>query len=394
VANQSSSKGLTITLCLLATAISSVGMDAYLPALPLVQNYYNVSSYQVQSTVVTYLIGFGVGSLIFGPFSDRFGRKPTLIVGLSGFILFSIMLPFCQNIDQMLFLRFLQGIMVGAPGVITKSIIVDIYHDLLSRIRYMTYIATAWGSGIVIAPLIGSYIINFWGWQAPFYFMAVYAFVVLTILLFIPETLKSPTNINISQWAKNGIEILSNKNFIVFTLYCVLLYSLMSIGNVLLPFIIQSTLHFSTIEYGRIIIIISAGWFSGNLLNRLLLKWIPVKRLLILAFFLLIFLATAMVVTSLFITNISLLVIFSCFILMCGGICYPNCLGIIMGQNSHISGSVSSLATFFIFAFSGLTGAISGYFPYTSMLPLACGYLIFSVLLTILFFIFVRKIKL
>ena len=150
-------------------SIVALAIDAVLPALTdigLAINTPDPTEHQLLITMI--FLGLGVGQLFFGPLSDSYGRKPIVYLGFALFFVASIICVLAPNLELMLFGRVLQGIALSAPRTMSISIIRDTYRgDYMARV--MSFVTAFFILVPVVAPLIGKWILDVFGWRAIFY---------------------------------------------------------------------------------------------------------------------------------------------------------------------------------------------------------------------------------
>lgn len=165
------------------------------------------------------LLSFSLGQPIVGAFSDSYGRKPVLIVGLMIFLLGSILAAFTDSLTTLYAARFIQGFGITSTAIMLKAIAADCFSGL-ELVKVMTYALTAYGVGPIIAPVVGAYLANFFDWHANFIALAVYALVLLVLI----TTSFKETNQNIQKLSfktvlANNWAVLKHKQFL-FTFIC------------------------------------------------------------------------------------------------------------------------------------------------------------------------------
>lgn len=173
-------------------AVAPISTDMYLPALPAIADHFSVTDGDVQLTLSIYLIGFGVGQLIFGPLSDRFGRRPTLIGGLVLFLVTSIVCLMSTNIHMLITARFFQAIGASAGGAVGRAVVRDI-HGPKDAARMLAHMGSAMATAPLIAPLIGGQLTANFGWQSNFLTLAAVAIALLLLtVVMLPESHGQP----------------------------------------------------------------------------------------------------------------------------------------------------------------------------------------------------------
>ncbi len=186
--NRSRATPLVLTLLV---AFGAVSTDLYLAGLPAIVQEFNSTPAQGQLTVSIFMLGFGCGQLCYGPFSDYYGRLPLLKIGLTFYVLASLLCWLAASMEMLLVARLLQGVAAASGPVVARAIVVDTYkHN--DAIRVMGYLASAMAIVPAIAPIIGSVLLHWFSWHSHFIALALFATVgLLGVLLVLEET--SPT---------------------------------------------------------------------------------------------------------------------------------------------------------------------------------------------------------
>jgi MFS transporter, DHA1 family, multidrug resistance protein len=170
------------------TALGPFTVDLYLPALPQLQDELQTSVSAVQLTLSATLIGFAVGQLIVGPWSDKVGRRIPLIVATAIHITTSLAIIVAPNIEILGLLRLLQGAGAAGGGVVAVAMVRDLFGGL-PLVRMLARLAAVNGLAPVLAPLIGAQFLLITDWRGIFVFLAAYGlFVILAAIFFLVET--------------------------------------------------------------------------------------------------------------------------------------------------------------------------------------------------------------
>ncbi len=151
----------------LLQATAPVSIDLYLPAMPEMERVFGVSAAAIQVTMVTYLAGFALGQLLYGPVTDRFGRKPPLYFSLALFAISSAACAIAPSVGRIAFLRLFQAIGACGGSVVARAIVRDLFPPLELR-RVFSMLILVLGVSPVLAPLLGSYLLLWFGWKAAF----------------------------------------------------------------------------------------------------------------------------------------------------------------------------------------------------------------------------------
>jgi DHA1 family bicyclomycin/chloramphenicol resistance-like MFS transporter len=173
---------LTIAVVEMATAI-------YTPSLPAVAQHFQISEAIVQWTVSINLFGLALSGPIYGPWSDCYGRRIVLRVGMGLFLLGSLFSWVAQSIEMFLVMRFLQGLGAGVAVVVAFAVVRDLFDEKKSA-QILSYMGMAIALSPGFAPVVGSYIAHHFGWKSCFGVVSVTAFsIVLMLFFWMPETL-------------------------------------------------------------------------------------------------------------------------------------------------------------------------------------------------------------
>jgi len=254
--------------------------DIYLPSYPFIQQSLHTSISQVQLTLPIFLIGYASSQLFLGTISDRYGRRPVMIFGMTLFVLGSIGCVFAPNISILLISRLLQGLGGGASGAIGRACLRDRYSGRDFG-RIIAWIAFGWAIIPLVAPVIGSYIQHLLGWRYNFVFLLLLSVLCWCTAVFaLPETLQHPVqSIRLRPLAKMFVTLFSTP---VFTLNALCMSGTQAIENafsVTAPFLLQKGYHLSVITYGWIIFIVTASFLTGSVINNYLLRFFSSHRL-------------------------------------------------------------------------------------------------------------------
>lgn len=182
MAGPQASLPLTLLLGVLL-ALTALGMDMYLPAVPVLAQAFDAGAGPAQLTVTTYLAGLALGQLSWGPASDRYGRRPVLLAGLVLFLASSAYVPFAADIQEVVLMRFAQGIGASAGPVVARSIVRDLYAREQAA-HLLARMTAVFGIVPLTAPLIGGQAVTLSGWPALFWVFAGIAVLLLVAVAF------------------------------------------------------------------------------------------------------------------------------------------------------------------------------------------------------------------
>ncbi len=225
----------------LLTATGPLCTDFYLPALPEIAAQFDTTTTLTQLSLTSALAGLGLGQLIFGPISDRTGRKAPLIFSLMLFVAASVLCAITHDIYALTGWRFLQGLAGAGGSVLARAIARDNYQGTVLT-HFFALLMTVNGIAPVFSPVLGGYLASRFDWRMLFWVMAATGIVLaLVSLLFVRESLQKPEkHTSLLNTAKS---VIRNRQFI----RCCLIQAFMMAG--LFSYIGSSSFVFQT-EYG------------------------------------------------------------------------------------------------------------------------------------------------
>ncbi|CAM3329390.1 Inner membrane transport protein YdhC [Klebsiella spallanzanii] len=184
---QQPGKGFLVWLAGLSV-LGFLATDMYLPAFAAMQQDLNTSAASVSASLSLFLAGFAIGQLFWGPVSDRYGRKPVLLSGLIIFAIGCLGMLWVRDATLMLALRFIQALGVCAAAVTWQAMVTD-YYPAQKTNRIFAAIMPLVGLSPALAPLLGSWLLVHFEWQA--IFAVLFA---ITLLLMLPALRLKPAN--------------------------------------------------------------------------------------------------------------------------------------------------------------------------------------------------------
>ncbi len=200
------------------TAFAPLSIDMYLPALPALETYFHATEGAVQLTLAMFMVGFSLGQTLYGPLTDRFGRKPPLYIGMIVYTLSSGACALATSVGMLTTLRLLQSLGACAGSVISRAMVRDLFPPEETRRVYSALILVM-GVSPLLAPLFGAYMLLWFSWKAIFLsVMAVGALATLGMFLRLPETLPSARPISFGYILSTYGALLKDRAFLGATL--------------------------------------------------------------------------------------------------------------------------------------------------------------------------------
>lgn len=262
---------LILLLGILA-AIGPFTIDTYLPAFGQIASDFGTDEQHVAFTLTSYFAGIAVGQLFYGPIVDKYGRKRPLIIGLSIYVLASIGCALSGGIGQLILFRLLQALGGCVGMVATNAIISDVY-DKQDRAKAFSSLMLVMGVAPLVAPSVGSLLLDRANWQFIFYFLSIFASLVILMLLFwLPETSvhmhRRP--LHFKKISKEYWTILRNRTFLTYTLAGSLAMSILFAYISSASFLFQTLYQLDKATFSIIFAVVATGLISGSSLNGLL----------------------------------------------------------------------------------------------------------------------------
>ncbi|EGE1306924.1 purine nucleoside transporter PunC [Escherichia coli] len=194
------------------TGLSVLGflaIDMYLPAFAAIQADLQTPASAVSASLSLFLAGFAAAQLLWGPLSDRYGRKPVLLIGLTIFALGSLGMLWVENAATLLVLRFVQAVGVCAAAVIWQALVTDYYPSQKVN-RIFATIMPLVGLSPALAPLLGSWLLVHFSWQAIFATLFAITVVLILPIFWLKPTTKARNN---SQDGLTFTDLLRSKTY-------------------------------------------------------------------------------------------------------------------------------------------------------------------------------------
>ena len=369
-----------ILLLALLTALGPVSIDMYLPALPQMAHDFGVSTQMIANTLPAYFLGLAVGQLIYGPVSDRIGRKPPLYFGLSLYVIASIACVFASHEWMLIVSRIFQAL-GGCVGVVIARAAIRDRLDMQGSAQAFSSMMIVMSIAPIVAPMLGGLILTFFHWQMIFVCLAVIGVICwLCIHFFFTESLTVERRLKLSVYQVTTLyaAILKDDSFRVPMMAGCLT------GAALFCYISSASAVFmgqyglSQQQFSYAFAMIAGGIILMSSLNKHLNTRLGVLQRLRLGGAIQ-YVGTLIILTAGLMTHAPLaLLMFGLFLAVSGiGFTSPNAMALAMSKQAARAGTASAIMGSMQFSFGLLGGIILNFLPWKSSLNMGALMLIF-----------------
>ena len=279
------SNHLVVMILALLLGLQAITTDLYLPALPALGEGFGASMAEAQLTLTAPLLAFGLSQLVWGPLSDRFGRRPVLLWGLGGYTLASIVTVFAPSIAWLIVGRMVQGAAMGAGVMCARALVRDLYEPVAGA-QAMSRGLTGLGLIACFSAPLGGLLSDLFGWRAALLALALFgAITLLLVALRFKETLahKNLKALQPGPLLRRCLEIARNPTFVAFTVLSVTSFGGLFTFLAASPFVMIKVLGYSKTQFGLMMFSMSLAYIGGTLFCRWLLPRVGVRRAVSLA---------------------------------------------------------------------------------------------------------------
>ncbi|EFP8030642.1 multidrug efflux MFS transporter Bcr [Escherichia coli] len=351
---QHSSFAIVFILGLLAM-LMPLSIDMYLPALPVISAQFGVSAGSTQMTLSTYILGFALGQLIYGPMADSFGRKPVVLGGTLVFAAAAVACALAQTIDQLIVMRFFHGLAAAAASVVINALMRDIYpKEEFSRM--MSFVMLVWLS-----------------WHYIFWILALAAILASAMIFFlIKETLpperRQPFHIRTT--IGNFAALFRHKRVLSYMLASGFsfagMFSFLSAG----PFVYIEINHVAPENFGYYFALNIVFLFVMTIFNSRFVRRIGALNMFRSGLWIQFIMAAWMVISAPLGLGFWSLVVGVAAFVGCVSMVSSNAMAVILDEFPHMAGTASSLAGTFRFGIGAIVGALLSLATFNSAWPM------------------------
>lgn len=268
-----------VTGCLMLQPLST---DLYLASLPNLASDFATTPAAVQQTLSLFVFGFGTAQLISGPMSDRYGRRPVLIGGLSLYLLAGLACALAPSLDMLVAARFAQAIGCCTAVVVARAIVRDAYSPI-DGAHVMAKASSLLALAPILGPILGGYLQVTFGWRAAFVALALAGLVVwIAALRRMKESngQLNPEAMRPGRLVATYLDVVRTPAFWAYALPGAISYASIFVFISGTPFVLIKVLGVPTQYYGYLFAFGVCGYLGGTLICRRLLSKIGVARVL------------------------------------------------------------------------------------------------------------------
>jgi|SRR5690606_21812777 len=271
-----------IAILVAVSAIGPLALNIFLPSIPSLARYYQVDYGTIQLTFTLYLVGLAVSQLFYGPLSDRFGRRPLLLGGLALFVVASTICALAPPLELLVVARILQAVGGCSGIVLSRAIVRDLYgrDKAASMIGYITM---AWVLAPMMAPSLGGLLDVHFGWEASFFVVAAAGLLAfLAGLRWLHETnVREGSAGSPLELVRGFGKLLGSLRYLGYALPTAFTSAVFFSFLAGAPYLTIEVMQLSPVTYGLWFILVSLGYFLGNLASGRFSERVGVDRMIL-----------------------------------------------------------------------------------------------------------------
>ncbi|MCM1309581.1 MAG: multidrug effflux MFS transporter [Bacteroides sp.] len=259
--------GFLVFYLVLLSALGSFVNDMFTPALPAMRHFFDCSVPTVQMGLTAGMCGLGLGQIILGPVSDKYGRKPVLVASIAVFVIAAVISIFSPTIHFFIWCRFFQGLGVSGGYFLARTIPADLFGGR-QLAKIMALVGAINGFAPASAPVLGGVVADTWGWRGIFVCLTAFAVIVLCLAPKMKESLPTQRRTQGSLWRSFGgfKVLLKNRPFMIHSCFKGVALGMLFAYISATPFILQEHYGYSQTGYGLIVGINSLFAAAGSML--------------------------------------------------------------------------------------------------------------------------------
>ncbi|KHT63103.1 major facilitator transporter [Photobacterium gaetbulicola] len=266
-------------LIIILAAVGQMTQTMYVPSIPAMSDFFSVKSAYLQAVMAAYLIPYGMSQFIYGPLSDRVGRRPVIIAGMIIFIVGSIAALLAPSFEWFLVATFIQGMGTGCSGAMCRTVTRDCFDgEQLHRANSLVSMGVIFSP--LIAPVLGGYLSSTFDWQASYWFLLVFGTLVTVAMMFMfTETLPKESRRNERVWVSYRY-VLGNRRFQGYVLCLIATFAGIAVFEAAAGVLLGSVLKLDPKTVSLLFILPLPGYLMGSWLSAVLAKQIGNTRVM------------------------------------------------------------------------------------------------------------------
>jgi len=363
-----------IILLVLGTliALGPFSIDAYLPGFESIAQDFNTTISQIGITLTSYFIGISIGQLAYGPIMDKFGRKKPLLIGLAMYLLSALSCMYSPNLEWLIVSRFFLAAGAAAGMVAAKAIVRDIFpvNEVAGAISVLMLIM---GGAPIIAPTVGSFIIDSFGWKMIFLFLAIFSgLMIISVTRFLPESIVPDRKVDLKpkQVAIKYFGILTHPKFSSFAFAGSFAIGAMFAYISNAPKLFMGNFDLSQKEFGILFGLNAGGLILGSQINRLFLRKFSTLQITLFNSIILVILSLIFLISSIFEFGFIPTVVLLFLMLFLLGFQNPNTTALSLEPFEKKAGRASALIGSLKMILGAFTSFLISLFHTSSSIPL------------------------
>lgn len=376
----------------LLAMLMPLSIDMYLPALPVISAQFGVPAGSAQMTLSTYILGFALGQLFYGPMADSFGRKPVILGGTLIFAGAAVACAQAQTIDQLIVMRFFHGLAAAAASVVINALMRDIYpKEEFSRM--MSFVMLVTTIAPLVAPMAGGAVLVWFSWHVIFWILALAALLASAmIFFFIDETLPAERRqkFHIRTTMGNFASLFRHKRVLSYMLASGFsfagMFSFLSAG----PFVYIELNHVSPQHFGYYFALNIVFLFIMTIINSRFVRRVGALNMFRAGLWIQFVMAIWLVLSAFSGVGFWALVVGVAAFVGCVSMVSSNAMAVILDEFPHMAGTASSLAGTFRFGIGAIVGALLSMATFNTAWPMLWA-MAFCATSSILFYLYASR---
>lgn len=355
-------------------AFAPLSIDMYLPSMPLLEKVFGATTAQVQITLVTFLLGYALGQALYGPITDRFGRKPPLYVSLALFVVSSVACALSTSVTVLAVFRLLQAIGACGGAVVSRAMVRDLFPPVELR-KIFSMLVLVLGVSPLISPFIGGYLLVWFGWKSIFYTQASLGALTLVAMHFRLGESLAPENVrplHMEHVISTYAQLLRDRTFLGASLVCGFSSAGMFAYIASAPFVFINIYKLPPQQFGWLFGVIAAGLIGASQVNGRMSHNIALWKVLRIANIVQLVAGFAVLATASTGLGGMIGIFAPVFVYMCAtGFVFPNGSAIAMMRHGNMAGTASALLGTNQFVIAAGTTIVLGLIDNSSAMPMA-----------------------